>query len=799
MTPDTVTQEQGTDRQDQVTGPDLRLAGPAAGAWLSALWALYVSPWHAAMLAVAAGLLIGLIWYATRHRGDRTAAVGTVVIGVLIGVMSGAAATAARTSARDAEPIAALVREHTTVRATLVVTDDPRRSRAARTRNWLVDARLVRLRDAAAGNRWLTVDVRVLAIGEDPVWRRVLPGQRAEVTGRLAPPFGGDLRAAILSVSDVELRGPPPLAQRAAGSLRAGLQRAAEPLPDDAGGLLPGLAIGDVSRMDPAVEEDFRATGMTHLTAVSGSNVAIVCSVVLLLTGWCRAGPRTAAALSLAALAGFVILVRPSPSVLRAAVMGALALVALASSRPRAAVPGLAATVYVLVVVDPELAGDAGFTLSVLATAGLLLLAPRWRDALRNRGVPRGVAEAIVVPAAAQVACAPVIAAMTGTVSLSAVPANLLATPAVAPATILGTAAATVSPVWPGGAEFLAWLGGWPAQWLVWVARWGAGLSDGTTAWPGGTSGGLLLAGVLGVLLVLTRHRLVRTLLAVTTVAAVLGATGARTATPGWPPPGWLVVACDVGQGDALVLNVAPGQAIVVDTGPEPTPVDRCLRRLDVTSVPLLVFSHFHADHVGGLAGAIRSRPVGAFVVPRFDEPLGASTTVRQAAQRLGDPLLPVGAGWRYRAGDVRLTALGPDGIEVGTRSDPNNNSLMLKVTLPGFTMLLAGDAEIERQEALLATGEAVRADVLKVAHHGSAYQDPGFLDTVDPSVAIVSVGADNEYGHPNPSVLHRLTVGGARVFRTDQAGDIAVSRTREGLSVTVRGQHAGDHPAGRR
>lgn len=780
-------------------GPDLRLAGPAVGAWLSALWALYLSPRQAAALAVAAGLLIGIVWYATRHRGDRTGAVGMVVVGVLIGVLSGAACTAARTSARDAEPVAALVRERTTVRAELVVTDDPRRSRASRTRSWLVNARLVRLRDAAAGKAWLTVDVRVLAISEDPVWRRVLPGQRASVTGRLSPSFGGDLRAAILSVSEVELRGRPPLAQRAAGSLRAGLQRASQPLPDDAGGLLPGLAIGDVSRMDPAVEEDFRATGMTHLTAVSGSNVAIVCAIVLLLTGWCRAGPRTAAALSVAALVGFVILVRPSPSVLRAAVMGGLALMALASSRPRAAVPGLAATVYLLIVIDPELATDAGFALSVLATAGLLLLAPRWRDALRRRGVPPGVAESIAVPAAAQVACAPVIAAMTGTVSLSSVPANLLAAPAVAPATILGATAATISPLWPGAAEFLAWLGGWPARWLVWVAHWGAGLPGGTAAWPGGTSGGLLLAGALGVLLVLTRHRLVRKVLAVAIAAALLGATGARTATPGWPPPGWIFVACDVGQGDALVLNVGAGQGIVVDTGPAPTSVDRCLRRLDIVAIPLLVVSHFHADHVGGLAGAIRGRSVAAFVVPRFDEPVAGSTVVAETAERLGDPLLPVGGGWRYQAGDVRIDALGPDGIEVGTRSDPNNNSLMLKVTAPGVTMLLAGDAEIERQEALLATGEALHVDVLKVAHHGSAYQDPGFLDAVDPSVAIVSVGKDNEYGHPNLSVLHRLTVEGARVLRTDQVGDIAVSRTAEGLAVTVRGQHPGDHPYGRR
>ncbi|PWU62458.1 competence protein ComEC, partial [Micromonospora globispora] len=243
--------------------------------------------------------------------------------------------------------------------------------------------------------------------------------------------------------------GPPPWLQRAAGTLRAGLQRACDPLPDEQGGLLPGLVVGDTSRLTPAVEEDFRATGMTHLNAVSGSNVAIVVGAVLLLARWARAGPRVAVALCGLALIGFVILVRPSPSVVRAATMGAIGLAALAAGRPRAALPALCAAITVLVIVDPELAGDPGFALSVLATAGLLLLAPGWRDALRRRGVPAGLAEALAVPAAAQLTCGPVVAGISGTVSLVAVPANLLVVPAIAPATVLGVAAAVVSPFWP--------------------------------------------------------------------------------------------------------------------------------------------------------------------------------------------------------------------------------------------------------------------------------------------------------------------------------------------------------------
>ncbi|MBQ1015962.1 ComEC/Rec2 family competence protein, partial [Micromonospora sp. M51] len=272
-------------------------------------------------------------------------------------------------------------------------------------------------------------------------------------------------------------------------------------------------------RLPPAVEEDFRATGMTHLNAVSGSNVAIVVGAVLLLARWARAGPWLAAALCAVALVGFVILVRPSPSVVRAATMGAIGLAALAAGRPRAALPALAAAVTVLVLVDPELAGDPGFALSVLATGGLLLLAPRWRDGLRRRGVPTGLAEALAVPAAAQLACGPVVAGISGTVSLVAVPANLLAVPAIAPATVLGVLAALVSPIWPAGAGFVAWLASWPAWWLVLIARQGARLPGGTLPWPGGVPGALLLTGLTVALLIAVRRPLVRRLVAVVGVA----------------------------------------------------------------------------------------------------------------------------------------------------------------------------------------------------------------------------------------------------------------------------------------
>ncbi|MEV2238904.1 ComEC/Rec2 family competence protein [Micromonospora sp. NPDC049891] len=784
------------DLATSATTPDLRMAGLAVAAWLTALAGLHLDARRTLLVAVAATGLAGM---ATLHLlgfvgrpGPTARRHGWIVVAVLIGVVCGGAATSARLTVRDADPLRVLVDERSRVSTELVVRDDPRPVRGGivgRPPTLLVPARLVTL-TGPQGQR-LTTPARVLVLANDPAWLGLLPGQRLTATGRLAEPRGGDLTGAVLMAVGAPVQlGPPSALQRAAGRLRAGLQQACAPLPDDPGGLLPGLVVGDTSRLPDPVEEDFRATGMTHLNAVSGSNVAIVVGAVLLLARWARAGPALAVGLCGLALVGFVILVRPSPSVVRAATMGAIGLAALAAGRPRAAVPALAAAVAVLVLVDPDLAGDAGFALSVLATGGLLLLAPSWRDGLRRRGVPPGAAEALAVPAAAQLACSPVIAGLTGTVSLVAVPANLLAVPAIAPATVLGVAAATVSPIWPGGAETVAWLAHWPAWWLVLVARYGARLPAGNLPWPGGISGALLLTALTVALLVAARRPLVRRLVAVCAVAVVLGALPVRVIAPGWPPEGWVVTACAVGQGDTVLLPVAAGRAVVVDAGPDPAAADACLRRLGVRRVSLLVVSHFHVDHTGGVAGIFRGRPVDTVLVPQWPEPVAGRDLVHRTAATHDTPVVPAPAGWRYRAGAVDLTVLGPPYPMRGTRSDPNNNSLVLLATVDRVRILLTGDAEVEEQQAMRERlpPDGLRADVLKVAHHGSAYQDPAFLDAVRPAVALVPVGAGNTYGHPNEAVLARLARGGARVLRTDVGGDLAVVWSPRGLGVVSAG-----------
>jgi competence protein ComEC len=402
--------------------------------------------------------------------------------------------------------------------------------------------------------------------------------------------------------------------------------------------------------------------------------------------------------------------------------------------------------------------------------------------------VPPGVAEGLAVPAAAQLACAPVIAGLSGTVGLVAIPANLLAIPAVAPATVFGVLAALVSPVAPPLATALAWCASWPALWLVTIADVGANVPGGVLPWPSGVPGALLLVVVLVVLLAAARVAWVRRAAAAVIVVVILVAVPIRVVSPGWPPAGWQLVGCAVGQGDAIVLRVAALTAVVIDTGPEPVAVDGCLRRLDIQVIPVLLLSHLHADHVGGIEGAVRGRQVGVVLVGPYRLPATGEQTLQAAVSRHHLRVLTVQPGDRYQVGPVDLLVLGPAATIRATRSDPNNNSLMVLADLAGTTVLLPGDAEREAEDAVLSTGAAVRADVLKVPHHGSMYSDPRFLDAVSPAMAIVEVGRDNDYGHPSPGVLLHLRRLGAQVWRTDLDGDIAVVRRDGRLAGVARG-----------
>ncbi|GGV60257.1 MULTISPECIES: ComEC/Rec2 family competence protein [Streptomyces] len=751
----------------------------------------------------------------------------------------GAAASAASAGLHAADlrrgPVPELARQYATVTAEVRLTSDPRVSRPRVSGDHLtrtvvlIEADVRRVaRTGAAGTTATRTPVLMLVDTGTPgqgsrgardgsaagsreeaeprsPWLELLPSTRLRVTGRLEPPrTDGDGIAAVLRVRGQAApvtTGEPSTVQRLAGRLRAGLRVATDHLPGDARALLPALVVGDTSRITPELDEAFKETDLAHTLAVSGSNLTVLLALLIGPPGLAQRAerrglaPRLGLTLRTTALcggaltAGFVVVCRPDPSVLRAAACGAVALLALATGRRRSLLPALATAVLLLVLYDPWLARSYGFLLSVLATGALLTLAPRLSAALRRHRVPARPAEAIAAAAAAQAVCAPVVAVLSARVSLVAVPCNLLAEAAVAPATVLGFAALAAAPLAMPVAEALAWCAGWPAGWLAGVARTGAALPGAGVDWPGSWAGALLLALAVAVAVPVAGRLLTRPWLcaacAVLLVLAVVRPPPLTRVVTGWPPPGWRYAMCDVGQGDATVLAAGAGTGIVVDAGPDPKLVDRCLHDLGIDRIPLLVLTHFHADHVAGLPGVLRGRSVGAIETTGYAEPEDQAAFVRREAARHGVPVTVAAAGEERRIGDLAWQVLWPP-RPAPAPDGPNDASVTLLVRSGALRLLLLGDLEPQtQQEVLRSAGPRLAGvDVLKVAHHGSAYQSWDLLRLAAPRLALVSCGAGNPYGHPAPGTIAALRAQGTAVLRTDRDGALAVTGAGRELRV---------------
>ncbi len=763
------------------TWVDLRLVPVAAAVWIVTLATGPLPPAVPAAVAVGA-VLAGVL---VSRRRDRARVL--VVLAVLAAVATTAATTAVRGAARAASPLGQVAGDRP-VTVVLEVDGDPRRTGGAAAPRLVLDATVTAFADDR-GTVHLTAAVVVFA--PEDGWADLLPGQqvRARVAVTAAP-------ASTDVVARLSARGPPqpvgdaPWVQRLAGGLRDGLAGSAtRVLEVPSSGLLPGLVVGDTRAMDPVLTEDFRRAGLAHLTAVSGANVAIVIAGVLAPLRRRAVDRRVQALVAVVALAGFVVLARPSASVVRAAAMGAVALLALASGRSRVALPALAAAVTVLLLLDPRLARDAGFALSVTATAAIVLLSPGWSRGLQRRGWPAVLADAVAVAAAAGLATAPLVAGLSGLVSPVSLPANLLAAPAVPPATVLGLLAALVGPVVPPAGDALVWLAGWPVRWLVTVARTAAGLPDAATGWPAGVHGALLLTTVLlAVALVLWRWRRLRPLALAVLLGLVLLGWPLRQVAGGWPPSDAVLVACDVGQGDGLVVPTGPGEGVLVDAGPEVGPIDRCLERLGIDRLPLVLPSHLDADHVGGLAGALDGREVGTIATGALSPADDREPALDRLADRAGARRETLVPGDVRTVGGATFEVLAPYPEIATAAAEPNDLSLVVRLTHRGVRVLLTGDLGAAAEARILDRGPDLRADVLKVPHHGSADADPAFLTATGARVALISVGADNTYGHPAPSLLAILGRAGMRVHRTDVQGDLAVVGSVHHWGVTGRG-----------
>ncbi|MGY4649944.1 competence protein ComEC [Mycobacterium sp. URHB0021] len=334
---------------------------------------------------------------------------------------------------------------------------------------------------------------RVVAFTSAGDFAELTAGRPVRFQARIGRPARRDLTIAVLSASGKPTFGESAPIQRVAQHVRSGFGAAARAaLPADQAAVLPALVLGDTAAVTGQTTREFKTSGLTHLTAVSGANVTIVCGTVLLAAA--LVGPRIAVALAAAALLAFVIVVQPSASVLRAAVMGGITLLAVLSHRRRQAIPVLSASVIVLMIGAPELAVDVGFALSVSATAALVVIAPAWSRRLVAGGWPKPLADAVSVAVAAQLVTAPLVAGISGTFSVVSVVANLAVAVVIPPITVFGTAAAALGPLWPFGAEMLIRFTGPELWWLLRVARWAAAVPAASVPVPSGLLGVIVVA-----------------------------------------------------------------------------------------------------------------------------------------------------------------------------------------------------------------------------------------------------------------------------------------------------------------
>jgi competence protein ComEC len=643
---------------------------------------------------------------------------------------------------------------------------------------WALEARLESV--TLDGRAW-PVDLRAW-IGGSADGMDAEAGQRLRGEGRLEPLGAGGF-SDYLASRGVEVRIPaaslevlaggesPPLA--AANAVRRGLREGLDRvLPERASGLLLGLSIGDTSRLDPETEEDFRATGLSHLLAVSGSNVATFLAPVLLVAARLGARPGWRSAAGAIAVVFFALLTRWEPSVLRASAMACIALVGLASGRPRSTGPALGAAVLVLLVADPGLVGSVGFELSVAATAGIALMAGPISS--RLRALPRPLALAISATVAAQAAVTPLLLLRFGLVPLVTLLTNVLAFPAVAPALLIGVPAAMIGLPWPALGRLLGKIAAVPLDYLI-------GVADRTARFPLPTltTEGPAAPVVVAALVALAAWRLRRGRRPVAALISVVAVAAAAWAVPlRGSEPALTATFLDVGQGDSAVVRSPGGATLLIDAGPDEDAVATDLARLGVRRVDLAVATHAHTDHVAGFPAVLARFPVSLLLEPGCpaDSPIYERflDSVENEEVRVEHPR----GGDRFTLADVTVEVLGPDACS--TAGEPNDDSIVMRVSSGGHTILFTGDAEVPAQQDMVGDGDPLQADVLKVPHHGGDTSDAAFLESTGARVAVISVG-QNTYGHPSLPLLETLEAAGMAVYRTDRAGDVTVRFTDEG------------------
>lgn len=589
-------------------------------------------------------------------------------------------------------------------------------------------------------------------------WRQV--GSRGGIAG-----FGDRLRDRI---------------ERAVGRGADGVPRA----------LVLGVVLGEDEGLPDDVRESFRASGLAHLLAVSGQNVAFIAAGVFGIGWLLRLSRYLREVLTIGAIAAYVLAVGWQPSVIRAGVAGVLVSLAWLLARPRDRWHFLALGALVLLAWTPATLLEPGFQLSFIAVAGIFVGIPRLRATLEGYPVPRSAMDALAIALVCGLATAPIVLFHFGQAPAYTVPANVLAFPAVPTVLALGLLAAAADPVSPEAATALAWLAGWAASWLELVARLVGSL-------PGaqiGTRTALLLAGLgltvwaaarYGRAHLEPRHRAPLGVAFAGLVAVVAAGWWAAHPAPAWQQPAGLrVTFLDVGQGDAILLETRSAR-VLVDQGPPEAGVAEQLVDMGVRSLSAIVLTHPQRDHVGGAADVINRLRVGVVLDPQLAATGPEREEAIAAARERRVPVRLIRVGSEFRAGGLVLRVLWPDDAGLPSE-DPNLNATVLLASFGELDVFLPADAESDVTSRL----HLAAYEILKVAHHGS--EDPGLdeeLRVLRPELAVISAGRNNDYGHPRAETLAALaTVPGLAVYRTDVHGRVVVESDGRGLRVRTGG-----------
>ena len=571
--------------------------------------------------------------------------------------------------------------------------------------------------------------------------------------------------------------------------LRENFASTARAITPDSGALVAGLAIGDDSALSRQMLTRMKTLSLTHLTAVSGANCAIVIGGVFLLLK--RVGSRrfVTLTLSLLALVLYVAVVGFEPSVIRAAVMASVVLLCAFAGRRMPPTVALSWAVILVLTIWPSMVTSLGFWLSVVATAAILLIAPTLYKRLSTR-MPAGFALGLAVVISAQLWCLPMLVNLSGGLPTYSVLANLLAEPLVAPITVLGILALITGMVFPPLAALLYWLASFAACGIEVVSNL-ALLPAATVWWPEGALGVALMVVTVGAISLMIISRMRRQAIAAIALVALTfvsfsGSAVARSQS--WPGTDWQVVSCDVGQGDATVIR-SSNQAMLIDVGRDPEPIARCLENLGISRIDVLLLTHFDADHVGGLAGALERAQIGQALISPFDDDRPQVAVALDQLAEAGVSVSTAEVGDRGTLGDASWLVAAPEPRAAGAE-DSNDASVILRVETSQWLLLAFADAGERAQMRTVRLRNSMlnrspgKPLIVKVSHHGSADQYAELFEDLRPEVALFSVGESNSYGHPTKRALEIFENAGSAVFRTDHQGAIALNMLDGALNV---------------